>query len=348
MFSELVEGDENEFGVIEGIGGKTAIKGIGTVRLGHVTLYNVAYVPDGHVNLISVKIASAKSNMKFIFDKTKISTIENNKITQIGEMRNQLYVFKSDNNETKTMNKPLDYAFISYDHPVLPSPKANIPEAIKWHARVGHPRLANYNRLANRINLPIMEADKHSLCPTCSLSKGVMKKGKISDTQYTSPLQLLQVDICSQFRYTNFSNSKYFLIVRDAYPRYYSVIHLTSKSTACDKLIEWILETENHFKSGGGFKVGAIRTDNGREFMSTKFHNFCKSNGISHQLTVPYNSFQNGAVERSHRPIGKKIRCLLIRGKVPPSMWTEAVSTAVYLLNRLTVSNKKYSIPYCL
>ncbi|KAK5961501.1 uncharacterized protein PWA37_001362 [Arxiozyma heterogenica] len=72
MFSELVEGNENEFGVIEGIGGKTAIKGIGTVQLGHVTLYNVAYVPNGHVNLISVKMASAKSNMKFIFDKTKV------------------------------------------------------------------------------------------------------------------------------------------------------------------------------------------------------------------------------------------------------------------------------------
>ncbi|KAK5959780.1 uncharacterized protein PWA37_001157 [Arxiozyma heterogenica] len=348
MFCELVEGDENEFGVIEGIGGKTAIKGIGTVQLGHVTLYNVAYVPDGNVNLISVKMASSKSNMKFIFDKTKVYTIKNNKITQVGEMRNQLYVFMPNNKETKTMNKPLDYAFISYDHSVLPSPKANIPDAIKWHARVGHPGLANYNRLANRIDLPIMEADKHSLCPTCSLSKGVMKKGKISDTQYTSPLQLLQVDICGQFRYTNFSDSKYFLTIRDAYSRYYSVIHLASKSAACDKLIEWILETENHFKSRGGFKVGAIRTDNGREFMSSKFHNFCKSNGISHQLTVPYNSFQNGAVERSHRSIEEKTRCLLIGGKVPPSMWTEAVSTAVYLLNRLPVSNKNYSIPYCL
>ena len=69
MFTDLIEGNENEFGFIEGIRGRSAIKGIGTVDLGHVVLYNVAYIPDSHVNLISVKMASAKSNMKFVFDK---------------------------------------------------------------------------------------------------------------------------------------------------------------------------------------------------------------------------------------------------------------------------------------
>ena len=47
-------------------------------------------------------------------------------------------------------------------------------------------------------------------------------------------------------------------------------------------------------------------------------------------------------------PIEEKTRCLLVGGKVPSSTWTEAVSTAVYLLNRLLVSNKQHSIPYCL
>ena len=35
-------------------------------------------------------------------------------------------------------------------------------------------------------------------------------------------------------------------------------------------------------------------------------------------------------------------------GRVAPSLWTEAVNTAVYLLNRLPITNKKGSIPFCL
>ena len=68
LFTELIEGSENDFGYTDGIGGKSAIKCIGTVDLRHVVLYDVAYVPDGRVNLISVKMTSTKSNMKFVFD----------------------------------------------------------------------------------------------------------------------------------------------------------------------------------------------------------------------------------------------------------------------------------------
>lgn len=69
---------------------------------------------------------------------------------------------------------------------------------------------------------------------------------------------------------------------------------------------------------------------------------------IDHQLTVPYSSFQNGAVERAHRIIEAKARSLLIGGRVPPSLWTEAVSCSVYLLNRTPVVSRNSNIPVCL
>ena len=146
----------------------------------------------------------------------------------------------------------------------------------------------------------------------------------------------------------NFTSSHYFLTIRDAYSRYYTVIHLKNKSDASDKFIEWVKITENHFASRGGYKVGAVRTDNGGEFVNDTLHEFFKERGIEHQLTVPYTSFQNGAVERAHRSIENKTRCLLIGGRVPPSLWTEAVTCAVYLINRLPVPSRKGSIPYCL
>ena len=194
--------------------------------------------------------------------------------------------------------------------------------------------------------MPELRLEKHTLCPTCSLAKATSRKGKTSQTVYSHPLQLLQVDLCGNFRYKNFTSSHYFLTIQDAYSRYYTVIHLKNKSDASDKFIEWVKITENHFASRGGYKGGAVRTDNGGEFVNDTPHEFFKERGIEHQLTVPYTSFQNGAVERAHRSIENKTRCLLIGGRVPPSLWTKAVSRAVYLINRLPI--RKGSIPYCL
>ena len=65
-------------------------------------------------------------------------------------------------------------------------------------------------------------------------------------------------------------------------------------------------------------------------------------------MTIPYTSFQNGAVERAHRTIAERTRCLPLEGRVPPSLWTEAVSCAVYLINILPVPGRHGDIPYCL
>ena len=301
QFKELVLAEDDSLGYIEGIGGKTPIKGYGTVVLGKITLNNVAYVPDSGVNLISIKMATKRSGTRFLFDKDYVYTISDNKTEIVGYCKNDLYIFGSKENNDCAVPSVMEYAYINYDINTMAKETVAIPESVRWHARVGHPGLANYNRLANQLSLPIMIKDNYTLCPTCSLSKGIVRKGKSSNTVYSAPLQLIQVDVCGHFKYTGFSDDKYFLTIRDAYSRYYTVIHLTKKSESCSKLIDWILKTANYFVHRDGFKVCAIRTDNGGEFISNRFHEFCKSKCVSHPFTVLHYSFQNGAVEHAHR-----------------------------------------------
>jgi len=158
------------------------------------------------------------------------------------------------------------------------------------HARLGHPGIDQYNRIAPIISAPKLKVSNVTLCPTCSLSKGIIKKGTTSQTEYTSPLQLIQVDLCGGFRYKNFNSDKYFMTIRDAYSRYYSVIHLKNKSEAVDKLMDWITAQENYFASRGGYTVGSIRTDNDGEFVNHQLHSFMTKKGIQHQLTVSHSS----------------------------------------------------------
>ena len=90
----------------------------------------------------------------------------------------------------------------------------------------------------------------------------------------------------------SYNNKKYFLTIRDAATRYYSVCFLEKRSEAADKLIEWIQEAEAHFLNKGNFKVKNVRTDNGGEFTVQKLHDYFKSRGIVHQLTVPTTAFK--------------------------------------------------------
>ena len=351
MFSTFMPAESS---TISGIAGNAPILGYGRVELKQITLNNVAYIPSMSFNLISIKRASVIANVRFIFDQNSLSVIyPSNKVKQLGTVKNGLYVLDRPSmrhhGEVSYVGSEVlfDTSNAVYD-PLLPRPKNPLSISILYHARLGHPGADLFNKLAPVLQVPALKPEKHTLCPTCSLAKAISRKGRTSQTVYSHPLQLLQVDLCGNFRYKNFTDSRYFLTIRDAYSRYYTVIHLKNKSDASDKFIEWVRKTENHFAGRGGYKVGAVRTDNGGEFVNDTLHEFFRERGIEHQLTVPYTSFQNGAFERAHRSIENKTRCLLIGGRVPPSLWTDAITCAVYLINRLPVPSRKGSIPYCL
>ena len=52
-----------------------------------------------------------------------------------------------------------------------------------------------------------------------------------------------------------------------------------------------------------GRKLKVLRSDNGGEYTSEEFSKFLKSEGISHELTVPKSPEQNGVAERLNRTL---------------------------------------------
>ena len=82
------------------------------------------------------------------------------------------------------------------------------------------------------------------------------------------------------------------------------------------------------------FKIKTLRGDHGGEYNSKEFESYCEEAGIQRHLTVAYSPHQNGIAERKNRTIVEMARSLLKEKDMPNSFWAEAVSTAVYLLNR--------------
>jgi hypothetical protein len=77
-----------------------------------------------------------------------------------------------------------------------------------------------------------------------------------------------------------------------------------------------------------------LRTDGGSEYTSTEFENYCKEQGIIHEVTAPYTPQHNGLAERRNRSILNMARSMVKQKQLPKRFWGEAVSTAVYILNR--------------
>ena len=72
------------------------------------------------------------------------------------------------------------------------------------------------------------------------------------------------------------------------------VTFLKEKSTAFEKFKIFKAMVENEAKK----KINFLRLDNGGEFTSNEFNEFCEIHGIKRQFSAPKNPQQNGVVER--------------------------------------------------
>jgi hypothetical protein len=81
-------------------------------------------------------------------------------------------------------------------------------------------------------------------------------------------------------------------------------------------------------------KIKCLRTDNGGEYTSDEFDNFCQHEGIKRQFTTAYTPQQNGVAERMNRTLLERTRAMLKAAGLGKSFWAEAVNTACYVINR--------------
>ena len=181
------------------------------------------------------------------------------------------------------------------------------------------------------------------LCDSCLAGKQRRRPfPKTARYRAADPLELVHGDLCGPITPATHGGRRYFLLLVDDCSRYMWLQLLTSKSDAAEAI--------KHFKARAemesGKKLKVLRTDRGGEFTAVEFTTYCAEEGVGRHLTAPYSPQQNGVVERRNQTIIGMARSMLKAKDMPAEFWGEAVSTAVFILNRCPTKALKGQTPF--
>ncbi|KAK1431533.1 hypothetical protein QVD17_07993 [Tagetes erecta] len=301
---------------------KLAVEGKGTVKIrtgntGFKLLDQVYYAPKLEYNLLSVGQLMRKG-YTLTFDEGKC-VIKQKKsgstLFEISVASNNMFVF--DATSLFTVHNPR----VTKEE----------EEALNWHCRYGHLHLDGLKHLhMKKMVVGLPNINTTITCEACILGKQTRKPFNSSSWRARSKLELIHTDLCGPMQVPSLGNSLYYLLFIDDLTRMCWVYFVTNKNEAFMKFKVFKAMVEK--ESGKSIKV--LRSDRGGEFCSKAFDQFCEDNGIKRERTVPYTPQLNGVAERKNRTIMNLTRSMLKEKELPIFLWAEAVSTAVFVLNR--------------
>ena len=210
-----------------------------------------------------------------------------------------------------------------------------------WHKRMGHMSEKGLQILAKKSLISYAKGTTVKPCDYCLFGKQHRFSFQTSSERKLNILDLVYSDVCGPMEIESMGGNKYFVTFIDDASRKLWVYILKTK----DQVFQVFQKFHALVERETGRKLKRLRSDNGGEYTSREFEEYCSSHGIRHEKTVPRTPQHNGVAERMNRTIVEKVRSMLRMAKLPKSFWGEAVQTACYLINRSPSVPLAFEIP---
>ena len=190
--------------------------------------------------------------------------------------------------------------------------------------------------------MPKISKPSNTLCEACRHDKQTKVQFKTKEHFASHPLELIDTDLCGPMRTKGLDGEFYFMLMIDDYTRMTTTSFLKKKSEAfeCFKIYKELVKNETDLK------IKCLRLDNGGEFMSKAFQQYCNENGIKRQFSTAETPQQNGVVERKNRTVQEMGRTMLKDSKLDEKFWVQAIDTVVFIINRSLLRNNCNKTPY--
>jgi hypothetical protein len=188
-----------------------------------------------------------------------------------------------------------------------------------WHARLGHMSKHGMAELIKRDLLVGCNMSKLEFCEHCIIGKH--KRVKFNTSVHTTKgiLEYVHADLWGPSHKKSLGGASYMLTIIGDYSRKVCPYFLKHKYEAFDAFRKWKVMIEKQTKK----KVKLLHTDNGMEFCSNEFNDYCSDEGIVRHHTIPYTPQQNGVAERMNRTIISKTRCMLCNAGMSRNFWAK-------------------------
>ncbi|SCV74571.1 BQ2448_7600 [Microbotryum intermedium] len=294
---------------ISGITGGLSAIGIGNVAFvaasgQPVTLTGVLHTPSLDVNLLSVSRLCDTDDIRIAFTSTGLDIKKDGAVLARGTRINDgLYLLDADHTKCQHL------ALLSQAHPPVP--------LLTLHCCLGHLAPSSIQKMIAAGLLEGFETGYSEeevaqfTCNACLGAKGHRLPFPVSDLHSLERLALIHSDVLS-FPAKSMTGKRYLVTFLDDYSCKLWTYAIGHKS-----------EVFNIFKD-----------DNGGEYRSKTFTQFCKAQGIRRQYSIPRTPQQNGCAERINHSIVEGVLALPADANLPDTFWEEAAAYFVYCKNR--------------
>ncbi|KAL6133479.1 hypothetical protein ACLB2K_065714 [Fragaria x ananassa] len=189
-----------------------------------------------------------------------------------------------------------------------------------WHMRLGHMSERGMQILSKHDLLGGHKVKDLGFCEHCIFGKLHRRKFPKAIHRTKGTLDYIHSDCWGLSRVDSLGDHRYFVSMIDDYSRMTWVYVMKHKSDAFKDFKQWKTLVENQT----GEKIKRLRTDNGLEFCSTEFDEFCKTEGIARHHTIRNTPQQNGVAERMNQTLLERARCMLSNAGLERRFWAEA------------------------
>ena len=168
--------------------------------------------------------------------------------------------------------------------------------------------------LALKEKIPNLELVDLGLCEDCIYGK--QKRVSFSKTVRMSKaekLELVHTDVWGPAPVKSFGGLSYYVTFIDDSTIKVWVYFLKNKSDVFATFKRWKAEVENQTSQ----KMKSLRSDNGGEYDSQEFKDFCVGHGIQITKTVPGRPEQKGIAERMNRTLNERARSVRLHADFP-------------------------------
>ena len=132
--------------------------------------------------------------------------------------------------------------------------------------------------------LPDLLNEHEGVCRVCALGKNSKHSFPSSNRRSKGLLDLVHSDICGSMPVPSLGGYLYLTTFIDDFSQRTWIYFLKSKDEVFSKFQEFKPQVENLTDR----KIQVFRSNNGGEYTSKDFNNFCKNAGIKRYLSVPY------------------------------------------------------------